>query len=883
MNSFLSSRKGGLLTTLLIFLFITPLKAQNWHSLGPDDSNQPGSSTTHNDIAVDQSGNIYIALVSSHNGRVSVRKYDGSRWSNLGNSPVSNFAAGSVSIALDGQIPYLAFANTDNGSKAAVMTLDGDNWITAGTPEVSADAVENLSVAVNDGIPYVIYKGKSDSKATVKKLQGSDWLALGSDGFTNAIETPALAFLATTPYVAYADKSTGKASVMKFENNNWMSVGTPSFTADWVWNTSIVFCGTTPYVVFEEGVNHKTTVMKFNGSTWQPAGNTQFADGRYLSIDASSSDVYLLYSNASNDGKPEVKKYDGSSWTDVGSSGLFDEFIQHSSIFVRNNTPYIIFQDTKNTGRARVQKLENNTWVSVWEKGFSTGKSSYNAISFSGTVPYVAFSDLAQNNKVSVKKFDGEWKDVGPPGISEGGAEFCDIAMSNGTPYVIYQDENLGERATVKAFIADNWITVGNQGFSTGAASYTSLAINNGIPYVIYSDEAQGKKAVVMTLSGTAWKVLGDGDVSDEEATNCKIVFHNNIPYVVFIEKTNSEVVVKKFDGIDWIKIEAKVRLSPDEEVPLSSDGQVDLVFNQGIPYLVLKEYVSPQRISVVKLDGDKWEYVGSDLGIPVTDPRALHIDFINNTPYVGYEDGDNRYRFTVKKFTGGNWVNAGQPAFTAATSFYPTMAANSGKIYAVYSDYTSYARVLNEGDGPLPVKLISFSAIKQNDQVMLRWETGWETDNDGFVIERAGDDGQFRALLNLQASASGQYSCYDIQPLAGINYYKLIQVDKNGTRSVLDLKEVLFSMNKEKVKAYPNPLISGDKLYLQISDSGEKEFTIRVCSNAGVEIHHEKIKSQGQDYVYSINLKNSLAPGFYVLQISGKNGFRKSIGLVRQ
>ena len=86
---------------------------------------------------------------------------------------------------------------------------------------------------------------------------------------------------------------------------------------------------------------------------------------------------------------------------------------------------------------------------------------------------------------------------------------------------------------------------------------------------------------------------------------------------------------------------------------------------------------------------------------------------------------------------------------------------------------------------GPLPVELLSFTAIRRNDNVQLKWQTASETNNDFFNIERSEDGRHWQTLGKMDGAGNSSetlaYTWTDQSPLRGLSYYRLKQVDFDG------------------------------------------------------------------------------------------------------
>lgn len=108
--------------------------------------------------------------------------------------------------------------------------------------------------------------------------------------------------------------------------------------------------------------------------------------------------------------------------------------------------------------------------------------------------------------------------------------------------------------------------------------------------------------------------------------------------------------------------------------------------------------------------------------------------------------------------------------------------------------------------DAALPITLTRFTANTKNDKrVELAWTTASEFNNDRFEIERSADGNHFEiigsVLGKMNSREISNYSFTDTKPYAGINYYRLNQIDKNGANTYSDLVATNIKSDVLKVK----------------------------------------------------------------------------------
>jgi hypothetical protein len=112
-----------------------------------------------------------------------------------------------------------------------------------------------------------------------------------------------------------------------------------------------------------------------------------------------------------------------------------------------------------------------------------------------------------------------------------------------------------------------------------------------------------------------------------------------------------------------------------------------------------------------------------------------------------------------------------------------------------------------------LPVELLSFQARPVEDRVLLTWQTANEQQSDYFLIEHSTDARSFTSLGKVTAagysSTLQSYELWDQQPAPGLNYYRLRQVDFDGTIHDHGLAVVRFAGDPDEVSVdvFPNPV----------------------------------------------------------------------------
>jgi hypothetical protein len=167
-----------------------------------------------------------------------------------------------------------------------------------------------------------------------------------------------------------------------------------------------------------------------------------------------------------------------------------------------------------------------------------------------------------------------------------------------------------------------------------------------------------------------------------------------------------------------------------------------------------------------------------------------------------------------------------------------------------------------------LPVNLLSFTAEKSGEQVLLSWSTASETRNKEFGVERSDADGKWLEIAKVNGAGNSSlvrhYSAIDRMPLTGVGFYRLRQTDFDGTTVYSDIRKVDFSGSlTDGFKVYPNPA-SSRILVLSNAFSGRVQYTVVSTNGATMQagILANPVSETGIDI-------SRLPAGIYVLKLT--------------
>jgi hypothetical protein len=209
----------------------------------------------------------------------------------------------------------------------------------------------------------------------------------------------------------------------------------------------------------------------------------------------------------------------------------------------------------------------------------------------------------------------------------------------------------------------------------------------------------------------------------------------------------------------------------------------------------------------------------------------------------------------TVNGGAAGN--ETGRDASCAAAQ--PAIAGSNGQTFSSYTfsrstDPAGYCKLL------LPVKLIYFHAVLQQQSILLQWKISNPELARDFIIEKLNPNNEWSPVDTITATdRAEQYSFIDQSPFAGYNQYRLRIIEKNNRFFFSLIKSVFISPDENLFLFYPNP--ARDKITVRGNFSGK---TLLIITDiTGKKILQKEITNNT-----AISL-SPLPPGIYLLRVN--------------
>ena len=368
-------RKFSIFSWLLFLLLFNNVGAQVWESVGSSAGISEGEVGRLN-LVSDFQDNLYVGYFDVPAFKGSVQKFDGTSWSYVGGQGMTSTAAGYNSLSVDNQgVPFFlnqAFGETAEETGHQARAFRNGAWTSL--PNVTNSIINYNSSTVSSN--NVLFAVNSENGGTVKKFVNGDWVQVGNSGFAGGL--PAFVDIITT--------TDGKV-----------------------------------YVSCNTDDNLRVYVNDQNATTanWQPAGgNVNLAPSPSYEDYSSSmavdknNNIYVAYqSNSAGGNKLNVKKFNGTSWSQVGPANFSPGRTKHASIAIgANDKIYVAVSNWEDDDLLRNYVMSydsaSNTWSKVGTGYISQGQGFYNslAVDSEGKV-FLAYVD-SQLQKLCVKKLN---------------------------------------------------------------------------------------------------------------------------------------------------------------------------------------------------------------------------------------------------------------------------------------------------------------------------------------------------------------------------------------------------------------------------------------------------------------------------------------------
>lgn len=210
---------------------------------------------------------------------------------------------------------------------------------------------------------------------------------------------------------------------------------------------------------------------------------------------------------------------------------------------------------------------------------------------------------------------------------------------------------------------------------------------------------------------------------------------------------------------------------------------------------------------------------------------------------------------------------------------------ANNGVPAVVNFSTNQFEGFINSSAAILPIKLHTFTAQKDRDNVQLDWITESEVNGSHFDVQRSRDLETWTTIGTVDAvgesSSKQSYAHLDTEVplyLRDANktfYYRLNMVDNDGSQEYSEVRVVRFDQEEASFIVYPNPSINEVFVNLSSITAETGPATMNVVNLQGASV--KKVTLSTNDDI-SVDISTLQAGAYFFLVKQGEETFAQKV-----
>ncbi len=231
-------------------------------------------------------------------------------------------------------------------------------------------------------------------------------------------------------------------------------------------------------------------------------------------------------------------------------------------------------------------------------------------------------------------------------------------------------------------------------------------------------------------------------------------------------------------------------------------------------------------------------------------------------------QNNNNQNTLRVVKNSGSQWQDEGSNIGNSSNSTSGNVQSNS---INNFSDFTFGST--SSSNNSLPVEFTNFVVNRVGQRsAILKWSTASETNNSHFRIQRRSSN-QWRSIGRVGGHGTTlepqAYEYRDQKPVQGTNYYRLKQVDFDGSYEYSSIKAVTFSEGtaSKDIQILQNPV--NQQLSVRFKSNHEQQYRLALIDATGQTVKTGEWQVTSGVHTQTADL-SGLPAGVYCLILRG-------------
>lgn len=391
----------------------------------------------------------------------------------------------------------------------------------------------------------------------------------------------------------------------------------------------------------------------------------------------------------------------------------------------------------------------------------------------------------------------------------------------------------------------DSWSNV----YTNANETFMAMAYGNG-RFVAGGYDGNSCFLRYSTNGGTSWTTANSLNHSYN-----KIKWVNNRFFALGTDNDNyTGRIMYSTDGINWTNVTPSLGFDVYYFKDVVFDGSKYHFLGVDLNYSFFT--VSTATPATAASYGNKAVCTNTPAGVTLGGTWDEGLLEYSNGKFTGAViDAATGQDYIITSTNGSSWTAL--PQNTASTI---TAAYTNGNTLQMIGRANAYFTVTN--GNILPVRLLHFNGSLSGSAVALTWSTVTEENTQQFVVQHSTDGSAWSAIGTVKAAGNStskqDYQFTHAAPVEGLNFYRLLQQDRNGQSSY---SRVVAISNSKAVKAtwYPNPVIN----QLTVRTTSTQPGVITFFNAGGQPVKRARISG----YETQVNM-TGLAAGVYVADI---------------
>lgn len=245
---------------------------------------------------------------------------------------------------------------------------------------------------------------------------------------------------------------------------------------------------------------------------------------------------------------------------------------------------------------------------------------------------------------------------------------------------------------------------------------------------------------------------------------------------------------------------------------------------------------------------------------------------------------GNNRTTLTLASYTGT--VSRWQSSTDGFVTNIVDIAGTSNQLTIInLTETTQYRAIVQSGNctpafsaaatitmsGTLPIRIGSFKAIAEKNNIRVEWTAYNQGNTVRFEIERSADGNQFSKVATVAVSSVDgdvKYQWIDGHPVQGRNYYRIKEIYTSGGHEYSNKVYAIFGNLTPGIAVFPNPVVN-DQCNLEFRNMSAGRYMVSMINQAGQVVYKTTVAHSGGLRSYKLAIPAAPGRGIYRIVIT--------------